>query len=142
MYPEDRVLVGVINCKRDFDLARRERWYRIPCDRAPRQIDAAYIAFYFSRSFKDQNGGIHYFARRLGHELARRRDLLPNEPDHPHAERLYYKIQLGEIEAKLPPILNPTKRPIAFIITTWDRFVAATTIEDLYSIDDRFAERV
>jgi len=142
MYPEDRVLVGVINHKRDFELAQQERWYRIPCDRAPRQIDAAYMAFYFSRSFKDQNGGIHYFAQRLGHELARRRDLLPHEPDHPRAERLYYKIQLGAMEAKQPPILNPAKRPITFIITTWDRFTVAHTIEDLYSMDDRFVERV
>jgi hypothetical protein len=142
MYPEDRVLVGVINRRRDFELARREHWYRIPRDRAPRSIDAEYIAFYFSRSFKEQNGGIHYYAQRKGHELVRRRDLLPDESDHRRAEGLYYKIQLGEIQEKRPPILNPTARPIAFVFTTWDRFVNARTIADLYSKADWFVERV
>jgi hypothetical protein len=142
MYPEDRVLVGVINRKRDFELARREHWYRIPRDRAPRSIDAEYIADYFSRSFKAQNGGIHYYATRTGHELVRRRDLLPSESEHKRADRLYYKIQLGDLQEKRPPILNPTRRPIAFIYTTWDRFITATTIADLYSKDDWFVERV
>ncbi len=142
MYPEDRVLVGVINRKRDFELARRERWYRIPQDRAPRNIDTEYLAFYFSRSFKAQNGGIHYYARRTGYELVRRRDLLPGETDHSRANRLYYKIELGEIQPKTPPILNPTRRPISFVFTTWDRFIAARTIADLYSKGDWFVERV
>jgi hypothetical protein len=142
MYPEDRVLIGVINRKRDFEFARREHWYRIPHDRAPRSIDAEYIAFYFSRSFQAQNGGIHYFARRTGHELVRRRDLLPGESEHPRADRLYYKLQLGEIQEKKPPILNPTRRPITFVFTTWDRFVGAATIADLYSKADWFVERV
>ncbi len=142
MYPEDRVLVGVINRRRDFELARREHWYRIPQDRAPRSIDAEYIAFYFSRSFKAQNGGVHYYAPRTGHELVRRRDLLPGEPQHKRADKLYYKIQLGEIRQKVPPILNPNRRPIAFIFTTWDRFVNAATIADLFSQSDWFVERV
>src|SRR5579859_2298270 len=120
MYPEDRVLVGVINRKRDFDYALNQHWYRIPQARAPRSIDAEYVAFYFSRSFKERNGGIHFYARRTGHELVRRRDLLPNEKQR--ANDLYYKLQLEPLQAKTPPILNPTARPIAFIYTTWDRF--------------------
>ncbi len=142
MFPEDRVLVGVINRKRDFDFVLREHWYRIPQDRAPRSIDAEYIAFYFSRAFKAQNGGIHYFARRTGHELVRRRDLLPAESKHARADKLYYKLQLGEIQSKAPPILNPTARPISFIFTTWDRFVQARTVADLYSKADWLVERV
>ncbi len=142
MYPEDRVLVGVINRKRDFELAQREHWYRIPRDRAPRSIDAEYIAFYFSRSFGAQNGGIHYFAARTGHELVRRRDLIPAEADHKRADRLYYKLQRGDLQQKTPPILNPTRRPISFLFTTWDRFITARTIPDLYSKADWFVERV
>ena len=142
MYPEDRVLVGVINRKRDFEYARREHWYRIPRDRAPGSIDTEYIAFFFSRSFKEQNGGIYYFARRTGHELVRRRDLLPDETKNERANHLYYKIELGELQQKIPPILNPTARPISFAFTTWDRFVNARTIADLYSKADWFVERV
>jgi hypothetical protein len=142
MYPEDRVLVGVINRRVDFSMARDHGWYRIPVDTAPRHLDSEYVAFYFSRSFKDLNGGIHYYAKRLGHELVRRRDLLPDEADHARADKLYYRIALGPVEPKRPPILNPTHRPISFIFTTWDRFVAASAIADLYSTAEFYVERV
>ena len=142
MYPEDRVLVGVINRKRDLDKAQREHWYRMPYGQAPQGIHAEYIAFFLSRAFKELNGGIHYYARRTGIELVRRRDLLPEEPDHPHADALYHKLQLGELRRKDPPILNPTRRPVAFIYTTWDRFSQARVLADLYSEADTFVDRV
>jgi len=142
VYPEDRVLVGVINRKRDLDKAQREHWYRMPYGQAPQGIHAEYIAFFLSRAFKELNGGIHYYARRTGIELVRRRDLLPEEPDHPHADALYHKLQLGELRRKDPPILNPTRRPVAFIYTTWDRFSQARVLADLYSEADTFVDRV
>lgn len=142
MHPDDRVLVSVINRKRDLIAARDEHWYRIPRNRAPSFIDAEYIAFFLSQAFKAQNGGVHYYALRTGHELVRRRDLLPNEANHRRAEQLYYKIALGELKIKEPPILNPTHRSISFIYTTWDRFVVARTVADLYSKADTFVERV
>lgn len=142
MYPEDRVLVAVINRLRDLECARHEHWYRVPYQQAPNGIYAEYVAFFLSRAFKAQNGGIHYYARRTGVELVRRRDLLPNEPDHPRADGLYHKLQLGELRVKDPPILNPTRRGVAFIYTTWDRFCAARTLADLYSEADEFVDRV
>ncbi|MBN1966960.1 MAG: hypothetical protein JW910_20070 [Anaerolineae bacterium] len=141
MYPEDRVLVGVINRKRDLDHVRYDHWYRIPRDRMD-GIHAEYLAFFLSRAFGEQNGAIHYFARRMGHELVLRRDLLPQEANHPRADRTYYKIQLGELREKLPPVRNPTRRVVTFIYTTWDRFVAAGEIADLYSDADHFVERL
>ena len=142
MYPEDRVLVGVINRKRDLEWAREAHWYRIPEGRAPHGIHAEYVAFFLSRAFKEQNGGIHYYARRTGDELVLRRDLLPEEADHPRAEGRYHKLQLGDLHRKDPPILNVSKRPVAFIYTTWDRFEAARVIADLYSQADHFVDRV
>lgn len=142
LYPEDRVLVGVINRKKDLQKVLTEHWYRIPRSKAPHVVDAEYIAFYISSGLKAQNGGIHYYARRTGYELVRRRDLLPDQPDHPRADDIYYKMELGEVQQKIPPILNPTARPISFIFTTWDRFLNAATIADLYSKADWFVERV
>src|SRR5258707_866649 len=104
MLPEDRVLVGVINRKVDFAKARDDHWYRIPRDRAPKGIDAEILAFYLSGAFKTDNGSVHYFARNKGHELVTRRDLLPGESDHARADKVYYKMQLAELERKLPPI--------------------------------------
>lgn len=142
MYPEDRVLVGVINRQRDLDKVRYEHWYRVPQSQMPKGVHAEYIAFFLSRAFKDLNGGIHYYARRTGVELVRRRDLLPDEDNHSRADHVYYKLQLGELRRKDPPVLNPSKRAIAFIYTTWDRFENARKIADLYSDDDQFVDRV
>ena len=143
MNPEDRVLVGVINRKRDFLIARDDHWYRIPQDKMPDGINVEYIAFFLSgKAFKDQSGGIYYYAPISGVELALRRDLLPRENDHPHVDRVYYRVALGELREKHPPILNPTRRVISFIFTTWDRFAHATQISDLYSTADHFVDRV
>ena len=142
MYPEDRVLVGVINRKRDLDYARDHHWYRIPQERMPRGVYAEYLAFYLSRAFREKNGGIVYYAQRKGLELAYRRDLLPEEAHHPNANNVYYRVALGELVEKTPPILNPTKRPISFIYTTWDRFVHAREIRDLYSQNDYYVDRI
>ncbi len=142
MYPEDRVLVGVINRKRDLDHVRHDHWYRIPAGHAVRGIHAEYLAFYLSRAFGDQNGAIHYYARRTGHELVRRRDLLPDEAAHRRADDWYYKIQLGELRDRNPPIQNPARRAVVFIYTTWDRFSVAEQIADLYSTADSFVDRV
>jgi len=64
-----------------------------------------------------------------GHELARRRDLLPNEPDHPRADQANY--QLGPLERLDLPIVSLRWRRITFIETTWDRFHKAQEINEL-----------
>lgn len=150
MYPDDPVLVGVLNRRRDFELLCDELWYRIPIVSAPLCIDAVYIAFYLScrltkvrvaaesstgrsKSHNLRGGGtIAYYARRTGFELVRRSDLFPGETDHPHAARLYFKLQFRALEVKTPPITNPTHRPVSFIYTTWGQFSEARTITDLY----------
>jgi len=142
MYPDDRVLVGVIRRKRDLQVVQQQRWYRIPQAQMPHGVYAEYIAFFLSgAAFKDQRGGIHYYAARTGLELAYRRDLLPEEANHPRSGEVYYKVQLGELHPKTPPVLNPTGRAISFIYTTWDRFKDATEISDLYSRANEYVDR-
>jgi hypothetical protein len=141
-YPEDRVLVGVINRKRDLETLRTERWYRIPQAKMKRGIQAEYVAFFLSRAFGEQNGAVYYYARVTGLELAYRRLLLPNEPQHPRADEVYYRIALGALQEKTPPIRNTTKRSLAFVYTTWDRFIHAHTIGDLYSKADYYVDRI
>lgn len=145
MYPDDVVLVGVINHPRDLANARDEHWYRIPVARVKRELSSEqidYLAFFMSRRFGDLNGTIPYFSVKTGIELVTRRDLIPEEPDHPRANERYYRMALGNLQRKTPPITNPTKRAITFIYTTWDRFVIAQTIADLYSKSDSFVERL
>ena len=68
-----------------------------------------------------------------GHELLRRRDLLPDESDHPRADHAYYAMQLGPLERLEPPIISLRWRRITFIETTWDRFQMAQEINELYA---------
>jgi hypothetical protein len=134
IYDEERVLVAVLNNRRDFDIARREAWYRIPARHAPPSTtEAAVLAFYFTRAFGEEKWAIHWYARILGHELVRRRDLLPAEADHPRADEPYLKLQIGPLQRLEPPIYSLRWRRIVFIETTWDRFVAAREINDLYA---------
>jgi len=142
MHPEDRVFIGVMNRKKDFLIAREQHWYRLPYGKAPRGIYAEYIAFFFSRAFGEQNGAIHYYARRSGEELATRAQLLPDEADHKRAQEKYHKLQFEELKAKIPPITNTRKRRLTFIYTTWDRFINAATVDDLYSIEDHLVDRI
>lgn len=142
MYPEDRVLVGVVNRKRDLRAALEDHWYRVPVDRFQRPFDFEVMGLFLARAFGERNGGVHYYARVLGVELARRRDLLPDESDHPRADRLYLKIALGQLAEKTPPIMNRRGRRLSFILTTWDRFQAADSITDLYRTGPPFVDRI
>ncbi len=142
MHAEDRVLVAVMNRPRDFEIAREQGWYRVPQSRASRGVFFEYVAFYFTSAFGDLGWAIHYYARRLGHELVTRRDLFPGEPDHPRADEPYYKLQIGPPEKREPPIVSLRWRRVTFIHTTWDRFEAATEINDLFAEGGEFVDRL
>jgi hypothetical protein len=134
MHPEDQVLVAVMNNRADFRRARDEGWYRVPVSHAPASVkDSEYVAFYFTKAFGEERWAIHWFAPIRGHELKRRRELLPEEPDHPRAERAYYVLQLGPMERLAPPIISLRWRRVTFIETTWDRFQMAQEINELYA---------
>jgi hypothetical protein len=142
MHSEDRVLVAVMNRPKDLEIAQGQGWYRIPAGRAPKGVLSEYVAFYFTAAFAEEKWGIYYYARRLGHELVTRRDLLPDELDHPRVDARYYKLQLGPLWRKEPPILSQRWRRITFIHTTWDRFVDAREINDLFITGDEYVDRV
>lgn len=141
VYPEDRVLVGVIKRRRDFLYASEQHWYRIPLARcAWTQVE--YLAFFFSRAFGPQNSAVHWYAACTGWELVRRRDLLPLEDDHPRADELYYRIALGPLIARQPPIRNAARRRFSFIYTSGERFIAARQIKDLFGVGEYRVSRV
>lgn len=142
MYPEDRILVAYLPRPTDFTIIQNEGWYRIPQKHVPKGIYAEYIAFYFGRHFGDEKWAVHYYAPRLGHELTTRRELLPHQPNHPHANDLYYKVQLGPLQQLERPIISLRWRRVTFIHTTWDRFVDATEINDLFVEGGDYVDRL
>lgn len=126
------VLVAILPSQRDFDIARLFGWYRIPLKTAPKVISVDYLAFYQTKAFGEaERWQITYVARILGHELAYRKDLLRDEPDHPRALEEYFKLQLGPLQRLIRPIPAGEWKRITFFYTTGDQFQTAQTINDL-----------
>jgi hypothetical protein len=142
MYPEDRVLVAYVPDPTDFEIVRRERWYRIPKQNAPKGVHSEYFAFYFGSHFEAKKWAVHYYARQQGHELVKRRSLFPDQPEHRHADDLYYKIQLGPLQKLDRPIISLRWRRLTFLHTTWDRFQDATEINDLLVDGGEYIDRL
>jgi hypothetical protein len=134
---DDVVLVVLINRPRDLEIVRAEHWYRIPAEHAPAHLSQArYLAFYLTRAFGENKWSICEYAPVRGHELVRRRELFPDESDHPRADEAYYKLQLGPLIALPRPIVSRSGRRILFIWTTGDRFSRAVEINDLLGKSD------
>src|SRR5512136_800212 len=132
MLPESSVLIAVMNHARDLEHARDEHWYRIPVRSAPKFFPPDYLAFYFTRTFDQDAFSIRWYAQVRGHELVTRRDLLPDEPDHPRAEQRYYKLQLGKLVGLPHPIPSRSLRRITFVLTNGKRLNEAWEINDLF----------
>ncbi len=129
--PTDLILVCVLPEPRDLEIARLLGWYRIPFRTAPKVIAVDTLAFYQPGTFGEASGRIEYLAQVRGHELTTRAELLRDEPDHPHANEEYFKIQLGPLE-KLPrPILADKWKRLTFLYTTGEYLLEAQTLNDL-----------
>ena len=131
-----RVLVVILNNHKDFERVRDEGWYRIPVRRAPQQVAADYLAFYLTGTFGAERWSIPYMAPVLRYRLMRRRDILPEEPDHPRADEWYYKVELGALRRLPQPIPSERLRRVTFIPTTLDRILNAREINDLWLRSD------
>ena len=141
MESDDRVLVAYVPTPADFKRIQEQGWYRIPVIHAPKGIHAEWIGFYFGRKFGTRKYAIHHYAENLGHELMPRRMLIPDQPDHPRADDLYFKIQLGQLQAVKQPIVSMRWRRVLFIHTTGDRFRDALELNDLLIDGDQYVDR-
>lgn len=65
-------------------------------------------------------------------EILLRRDLLPDQPNHPRADAPYYRLNLGAIHQLAQPIVSARGRRLVFISTTRAKFEAAQEINDLF----------
>lgn len=130
--PSALILVGILPELRDLEIARLLGWYRIPLRSAPKIVTVDVVAFYQASAF---GGGhkwrIENFAEVRGVELTTRRELLKDEPDHPHASEEYYKVQLGPMIGMGVPIQAGKWKRITFLYTTGELFYLAKTINDL-----------
>ena len=124
------VLVGVLKDRRDLQVLRRDGWYRIPVTHAPARR-FAWLAFYQPASFGLAGGCIRYLAPVIGHRIALRRTLLPDEPGHPRADRRYLRYAVGRLLRLPAPVRNATPRRLTFAYTTLRKLYAA---RDLFGV--------
>ena len=130
--PTGRVLVAVINSRRDFRIARDQRWYRIPCDRAPSRLGADYLALYQTKVFGEERWSINYYAPIRRYRVVPRLRLLPDETEHPKAADPYYKVEIGDLRRLPRGIPSRSLRRVTFIPTTLERLFTAAEINDLW----------
>ncbi len=130
---DSSVLVVVLNDPTDLARAIDQGWYRIPMARAPRRVAAEYLAFYQTGAFPtEERWAVRWLAPIHGYRIASRRDLIPEEPDHPRSGDLYYRISIGQLQPLPHSIPSRRLRRITFIPTTLDRLFAAQEINDLW----------
>lgn len=130
------VLVAVLNNQDDLQRARDEGWYRIPLKRAPRRIAAEFLAFYQTGAFGQEGCAVNYYAAVRRFQILTRRELLPDEDDHPRAGDLYYRIEIGPLQQLPTPVTSPRLRRVTFISTTLGRLLHARELADLWWRDD------
>ncbi len=130
----ESALVGIVPRKNLWEIIKKERWYHIPVQSAPRNLpQVRYIAFYFPKVFGEELCyKVIYYGRVIGMEKKKRIELFPDETQHPRQGLDYYQIHLDRIEELPRPIPSRRWRRIVHIPTTLRRLYTAEEINDLY----------
>jgi hypothetical protein len=131
-----RVLVAVVTRVRDLELARAEGWYRVPLARLPARFAADILAFYQTAAFGAERWAVRYYAPVLRYRVARRGELLPDEPGHPRAAEPYYRVEIGPLESLPLPIPAERLRRVSFISTTFGQLRRARDVCELFRPDE------
>jgi very-short-patch-repair endonuclease len=144
MYQHEEVLVAIVNNKRDFSIIQNQHWYRIPVSSMLKWLKKRWppdwVAFYQTKVFGSEAYSIRYYARIIHIRRVLRPQLFPNEPRGKKSNRRYYQLMFDPPRELPKPILSRRWRRIVFIQTTWEKFVHAVEINDLYDgspLEDR-----
>ncbi len=130
------VLVAILNHKLDFTILREKLWYRIPVESAEKWLrerwPPRWLAFYQTQAFGVEKHAVNYFGEVLEIREVPRWQLFPDEPRDEKSERRYFQVFLKSIQALSKPIYSRRFRRIVFIPTTWEKFIRAAEINDLF----------
>lgn len=126
------VLTGIVKDHRDLARVTRRRWYRIPVAHAPTRA-FSYLAFYQPAAFGSHGGRIERYAAVVGCRTVTRREIIPDEPDHPRAGDRYRCYDLGPILRLPHPVRNLTPRRLTFAFTTLRRLFAARELFGVFN---------
>jgi len=138
------ILVAIMNNLLDFAIARDQHWYRIPVRSVENLLKERWpprwLAFYQTKVFGSEAYAVNYYARVLGIRKVFRWQLFPEQPYDEKGQQRYYQLLLSPLQRLPQPIFSRRWRYIVFIPTTWQKFVNAAEINDLYDespLEDR-----
>lgn len=127
------VLIAVLKNPKDLEILLNEHWYRIPLVFMPKR-PFEYIAFYQPAIFGKQGKRIQYYARIKNKQKVTRIELLPDEPNHPRAQDVYYKFTFDKIKKLAKPIKNIIPRRVSFGFVSLKNLLTARNILELYDV--------
>ncbi len=130
------VLVVIVNNQADWQRVVDQRWYRIPVKHAPTPLAADGLAFYFTKEFGDHAWQVRFYAPVLRYRIAKRAELLPDQPAHRRAHERYYCVDLGGVTELPRPVPSRSLRRVTFIPTTWEQLCTAADVAELWQPDD------
>lgn len=138
------VLVAIINHRLDFNIANEKHWYRIPVSSKEKWIKdrwpPKWVAFYQTKVFGQEAYAVNYYAKVIDIRQVYRWQLFSDQPQDEKGKRRYYQVFLETLQQLAKPIYSRRHRRIVFIPTTWQKFINAIEINDLYdesSLEDR-----
>ncbi|MCP4110661.1 MAG: DUF559 domain-containing protein [Desulfobacteraceae bacterium] len=141
---KNEVLVAIINNLSDFAIAQNQNWYRIPAKSVEKWLKKRWpprwLSFYQTKVFGNEKWAINYYAEIIDIRKVFRWQLFPDEPVNKKTETQYYQIVIEPLQRLSKPILSRRLRRIIFISTTWEKFINAVEINDLYDespLEDR-----
>lgn len=141
---EGELLVSIVNNKQDFQILSEKLWYRIPVSSAKKWLGnrwpPKWIAFYQTKIFKEEAYSIRYFSEVTDIVTVDRKTLFPKEPPNPKQKKTYYQIKIKPLQVLQYPIYSRRWRRITFISSTWEKFINASEINDLFDdspLEDR-----
>jgi very-short-patch-repair endonuclease len=118
--------------------------YRIPVSSVDKWLRGRWppqwLAFYQTKVFGNEAHAVNYYARVLNVHKRYRWELFPDQPRDERSQRRYFQLILEPLRRLPRPILSRRWRRIVFIPTTWDKFIGAAEMNDLYDespLEDR-----
>jgi hypothetical protein len=131
-------LIAVVNNDADMHRFRNERWYRIPARAIGRSLgkesldESRILALYQTSTIQSGvPGTIELWGEIEDVQQLSRRQIVPDEPNHPAADEQYHLIRLRAVERLEKPVASRRPRRITFIRTSGERLFHAADVNDL-----------
>ncbi len=126
------LLVAILKAVSDFAILRDQGWYRIPVSSAPRRWPPRWLAFYQPKAFGKDAYLVRYYGEVARIDQVVRSELFPNEFESELSGQLYHRIELKGLEERPEPLAATRPRRLIFVPTTWQKFLQAEQLNDLF----------